>query len=119
MDNLTEKARELGRLLGQTEEYRALQRARERLSDDREAVKAMNRLADLEVQIGRALQQGKEPAADAQQEYERTFSELQASPIYQGYVAAQSNFDKVLARTNDEIGKGMEAGSQSRIILPS
>jgi hypothetical protein len=34
-------------------------------------------------------------------------------------VAAQSNFDKLLTRVNDEISRGMEMGAQSRIILPS
>ena len=46
-----------------------------------------------------------------------SFGTLQASAAYQGLVAAQSNFDKLLQRVNEEIGKGIEAGSQSRIIL--
>ena len=39
--------------------------------------------------------------------------------MYQSLVASQSNFEKLLARVNEEIGKGMEMGAQSRIILPS
>ena len=31
MEGISEKAKELGRLIGQTDEYKALQRARERL----------------------------------------------------------------------------------------
>ena len=37
-EGISEKARELGRLIGQTDEYKALGRARERFSDDRAAV---------------------------------------------------------------------------------
>jgi hypothetical protein len=44
---------------------------------------------------------------------------VQASPVYQQLVAAQTNFDKILRRVNEEISRGMEAGAQSRIILPS
>ncbi len=33
--------------------------------------------------------------------------------------AAQTNFDKVLRRGNETIGKGMEEGAQRRIILSS
>jgi cell fate (sporulation/competence/biofilm development) regulator YlbF (YheA/YmcA/DUF963 family) len=114
-----EKARELGRQLGQLDEYRAMERARQRFSEDAESVEAMTRLQRLEQEIGRALQAGEEPAEAMTAEYEQRFATLQGSPVYQGLVAAQSNFDKILTRVNDEITKGMEAGAQSRIILPS
>jgi cell fate (sporulation/competence/biofilm development) regulator YlbF (YheA/YmcA/DUF963 family) len=118
-DSIRERAQELGRQLGQSEEYKALARARQRLTEDRAAVTAMNQLDALEQQVSLALHQGQEPSDEIKQEYERLFSELQGSPVYQGLVAAQSNFDKVLARVNEEISRGMEAGAQSRIILPS
>jgi cell fate (sporulation/competence/biofilm development) regulator YlbF (YheA/YmcA/DUF963 family) len=114
---MIEKARDLGRMLGQTEEYKALGRARQGLDADREAVEAVNKLAQLETEIGTALRAGEEPSADAQQAYEAAFSTLQGSSSYQALVAAQSNFDKILQRVNEEIGKGIEAGAQSRIIL--
>lgn len=119
MDTLRERARELGRLLGQGDEYRALERARERLSSDRDSVTRLNRIAELEQAVAQKLDRGEEPGDEIREEYERVFGELQASPIYQGLVAAQSNFDKVLARVNEEILAGIEAGARSRIILPS
>jgi cell fate (sporulation/competence/biofilm development) regulator YlbF (YheA/YmcA/DUF963 family) len=118
-DGMKERAQDLGRLLGQSDEYKAVGRARQRLTDDAEAVAAMERLDALERDISEALQSGTEPSEETKQEYERRFLELQASPAYQGMVAAQSNFDKLLARVNQEISKGMEAGAQSRIIMPS
>lgn len=119
MDAIKDRAQELGRVLGQTDEYKALAKARQRLSEDRAAVTAMNRLDELEREISTALQSGQEPGDETKQEYERVFGELQASPVYQGIVAAQSNFDKILQRMNEEISAGIEAGAQSRIILPS
>jgi len=119
LDNTMEKARELGRLIGQTEEFRALDRARERVTSDRELVRLTNRLAELEETLGNALRRGETPDEEVRDEYERTFSELQASATYQSLIAAQTNFEKVLARVNDEIARGMEAGARSRIILPS
>jgi cell fate (sporulation/competence/biofilm development) regulator YlbF (YheA/YmcA/DUF963 family) len=118
-DGIRERARELGRILGQSDEYKALSRARERLTDDRDALAAMNRLDALEHEVGVALQAGNEPADHIKTEYEQLFAQLQAMPAYQGMVAAQSNFDKLLARVNEEISRGMEAAAQSRIILPS
>lgn len=118
-DPLTDKAQELGRLLGQTPEYQAVSRAQQRLAEDKAAITAMNRLSELEGDVERALQSGREPDDVVKQEYERVFSELQASPAYQEYVAAQTNFDKKLVRVNEEISRGIESGSRSRIILPS
>lgn len=118
-ESIRERSQELGRAIGQTEEYKALGRARQQISDDREAVQRMNRLSELEQEVSQALHRGQEPAAAVQEEYERLFNELQASPSYQGLVAAQSNFDKILMRVNEEIGRGIESGSRSRIILPS
>ena len=106
-------------MLGQSDEYKALSRARERLTDDREAIAAMNRLDALEHEVGVALHSGNEPAEQVKAEYEQVFAQLQSMPVYQGIVAAQSNFDKLLARVNEEISRGMEAGAQSRIVLPS
>lgn len=118
-DILRDKARELGRMLGQSSEYQALNKAREVLSNDRAAVTSLNRLAELEDSLASSLQRGEEPAEEVRTEYETVFSELQASPIYQNVVAAQSNFDKVLTRVNEDIGMGIDSGAQSRIILPS
>ena len=116
-DNIAEKAEELGRLIGQTDEYKALKRARERVADDREMTTTANRLSELERDVGMAIQRGEEPAEEVREEYERLASSLQSSPAYQGLVAAQSNLEKILGRVDERIAKGMEAGSQSRIIL--
>lgn len=118
-ESIRERAQELGRAIGQTDEYKALGRARQQISDDRDAVTRMNRLSELEQQVSQALHEGREPSQEVQQEYERLFGELQSTASYQGLVAAQSNFDKILMRVNEEIGKGIESGARSRIILPS
>jgi cell fate (sporulation/competence/biofilm development) regulator YlbF (YheA/YmcA/DUF963 family) len=118
-DGMKERAQEMGRLLGQSDEYKALGRARQRLTEDTEAVASMNRLDALEREIATALHAGQEPEENAKQEYELVFSTLQGSASYQGLVAAQSNFDKLLGRVNEEISRGMETGAQSRIIMPS
>lgn len=118
-EGMLEKAKEVGRLLGQTEEYKALQRARQRLNEDRETVELVNGLAELEQRLTAQLQQGETPPEEDRVAYEETFSKLQAGSRYQALVAAQSNFDKVLQKVNEQIGAGMEAGARSSIIMPS
>jgi cell fate (sporulation/competence/biofilm development) regulator YlbF (YheA/YmcA/DUF963 family) len=119
MDGIAEKARELGRLLGQSPEHQALERARQRIHEDRDLTQTINRLASLEADITAALHRGEEPADTLKLAYEREFTALQGSPVYQSFVAAQTNFEKLFARVNEQINLGMETGSQSRIILPT
>lgn len=119
MEAVIERARELGRFIGQTNEYGALSRARQNLSANEELVALLNRMAEMESQVARALQSGQEPGEELASEYERVFADLQSRPEYQAVVAAQANFEKVLARVNEEISKGIEAGGASRIILAS
>ncbi len=117
MDLIWDRAREVGRLIAQSDEYGAFKRASQRMSDDREAVTRLNRLQHLEETFTAAIQGGTEPPLDEQQEYERLVGEVQAMPGYQALASAQSNFDRLMLRVNEEIAKGIEAGEQSRIIL--
>lgn len=119
MDAIQERAREVGRLLAQTDEYKALKRANDRVADDRDTVTLLNRLGDLQDELTRMLRGGKEPSQAQQQEYESLVEKLQASSTYQAVIAAQSNFDRLMMRVNEDIAQGIEAGEQSRIILPS
>jgi cell fate (sporulation/competence/biofilm development) regulator YlbF (YheA/YmcA/DUF963 family) len=117
MDQISEKAREVGRQIAQSGEYQAFKRASQALSNDREAVTRLNRLQALEESFTQLMQQGQEPPEEEQQEYERLVGEVQVMPGYQALAAAQSNFDRLMMRVNEEIAKGIEAGEQSRIIL--
>ncbi len=119
MDAIQEKAREIGRLLSQTGEYRALKQANERLGEDRESVTLLNRLSALEEELSSSLRSGLEPSPEQEAEYESIAEELQQKSTYQALVAAQSNFDRYMVRINEEIGQGIKAGENSRIILSS
>lgn len=118
-DGMLEKAKEVGRQIGQTDEYKALQKARERLNEDRETVEMVNRLSEMEQKFQQQMQQGEQPSEEEQEEYQKLVSELQSGPRYQAVVAAQSNFDKIVQKVNEKIGEGIEAGAASSIIMPS
>jgi cell fate (sporulation/competence/biofilm development) regulator YlbF (YheA/YmcA/DUF963 family) len=119
MEQIWEKARDIGRLVAQSDEYKALKRANERMADDRDTVASINRLGELQEQIATALSRGEEPEDAAREEYERLAAQVQTSTAYQGFEAARSNFDRLMMRVDEEIAKGIEAGEQSRIILTS
>jgi hypothetical protein len=42
--------------------------------------------------------------------------EVQSDPAYQQLVAAQSNFDKLMLKVQEQIMEGMRKGAESRII---
>lgn len=118
-EGMLEKAKEVGRLIGQTKEYKELQKARERLNEDRETVEMVNRLSELEQEFQGLMQRGEQPSEEDQKEYQELMSDLQSGPRYQAVVAAQSNFDKIVKQVNEKIGEGIEAGAASSIIMPS
>ena len=119
MAGIQEMARELGLALGRTPQYQDLRRAASRAEDDRELVTLRNQLTRLEESVARRVRAGEEPPAEVAEEYERVFGRLQASPVYQGLVAAQANFDRVLGRMNEDISRAIEEGANSRIIITS
>ena len=119
MAGIEEMARDLGLALGRTPQYGELRRAARRADDDRDLVTLRNELTQLEESVAGSVRAGEEPPAEVAEEYERVFGRLQASATYQGLVAAQANFDRVLGRVNEGISKAIEEGAESRIIITS
>ena len=119
MEQIWEKARDISRLVAQSEEYKALKRANDTLASDRDTVTGINRLSALQEKIGTALQQGGEPDDADREEFERLAGSVQVAPAYQAFESARANFDRLMMRIDEEIAKGIEAGEQSRIILTS
>ena len=112
-----EKGKELGNVLGRTDEYQAVKRAIQAADEDRDLTTLRSELEKLEATIETALRSGQEPDKETATAYETAVSRLQTNPAYQRLVAAQANFDKLMAKVNQAIAQGMEEGGASRIIL--
>lgn len=113
---LEERARELGRLIGQSSEYQAVKRANESLQGDRDAVALLRRMEEIRRDAQRMIEQGQEPTVEMEQQLDGLLMQVQGNPVYQRAVAAQENFDKVMIRVNDWIMEGIRKGSASPII---
>lgn len=113
---ILKRAEDLGRLVGQSEEYQALKRASDRMMADAPLTKSLERLQRLQLEIHERLGRGEPPSAETQDEVDRMMSTVQASPLYQGIVVAQAGFDKLMERVNDQILGGIKLGAESRII---
>jgi cell fate (sporulation/competence/biofilm development) regulator YlbF (YheA/YmcA/DUF963 family) len=113
---LEEKAEDLGRVLGQTDEYKALRRATEVLREDQAVQKVLADAERLAQDIERVAQQGKEPTKEQVEQYDQALQSVQGNPVYQQMVAAQANFEKLMTRINARIYEGIKKGSASPII---
>jgi cell fate (sporulation/competence/biofilm development) regulator YlbF (YheA/YmcA/DUF963 family) len=113
---ILKRAEDLGRLIGQSEEYQALKRASDRMMADTPLTKSLERLQRLQLEIHERLDRGEPPLAETQDELDRLMGTVQASPLYQGIVVAQAGFDKLMERVNDQIVGGIKLGAESRII---
>jgi cell fate (sporulation/competence/biofilm development) regulator YlbF (YheA/YmcA/DUF963 family) len=113
---IDEKATDLGRQIGQSPEYQALRRAETTLRTDTTAVTLLDRIQTLARAVDQAVGQGEMPDEETTQAYEAAVRELELSPTGQAYVVARANFEKLMAKVNQEISAGMEKGATSSII---
>ena len=113
---LEEKAEDLGRLLGQTDEYKALRRATEALREDQAVQKVLAEAERLAQDIERTAQQGNEPTKEQVEQYDKALQSVQSNTVYQQMVAAQANFEKLMAKVNARIYEGIKKGAASPII---
>ena len=119
MAGIYDMAKELGGALARTDEYQALKRAGEAVDQERELVELRNRLRGLEERLEAALRAGQQPEEDVAKTYQEAAEELQGKPIFQRFIAAQANFDKMMYKVNETMARGLQEGAQSRIILSS
>lgn len=113
---IEEKARDLGRLIGQSPEFQAMRRAESALRTDTDAVQRLERIQTLARQVEQVVAQGQMPDEAVTTAYESAVRELELSATGQAFVVARANFEKLMARVNDEISAGMEKGATSSII---
>ena len=113
---IADRAADLGRLVGQSDEYQGLKRSNDRLMEEKELRTALERLRSLQLMVAEQLDHGMEPTPEQQTEIDGLVGTVQGHPAYQGVVAAQSNFDKLMMKVNEWILDGIKKGSESRII---
>jgi cell fate (sporulation/competence/biofilm development) regulator YlbF (YheA/YmcA/DUF963 family) len=111
-----DKAEELGRLIGQTQEYKAMRRAETSLRDDKEAQARVELIQKLARQMDELVAGGQMPDQASAEAYEQAVRELEVSPTGQAYAVARANFEKVMIKVNQMIAQGMEKGASSSII---
>lgn len=114
-----DKAQELGRLIGQAPELQAMKRAEAALREDKETVAKLEVIQTIARQMDQAVASGQMPDAATTEAYEAAVQALEVSQTGQAYAVARANFDKLMAKVNQQIDEGIERGAASSIITLS
>ena len=113
---IEEKAKDLGRMIGQSPEYQAVKRANDAITGDREAMKLLQQMEQIRADAHRMLERGEQPTEAMEQQLNDLLGVVQQNAAYQRLIVAQENFDKVMGRVNGWILDGMKKGAASPII---
>ena len=113
---IEDKAKDLGRLIGQSTEYQAVKRASDALNEDKDTVALLQKMEQLRVDAQRMMQRGERPTEAMEKELDALLGQIQGRQSYQRLLVAQENFDKTMGRVNDWILEGIEKGATSSII---
>jgi cell fate (sporulation/competence/biofilm development) regulator YlbF (YheA/YmcA/DUF963 family) len=113
---LSERATELGRLIGQSAEYQAVKRTNDLLNADKAAMALLEKMEALRGDAQKMMERGENPSAEMEQELDRLLGEVQTNPTYQRVMVANENFDKVMTQVNQWILDGIRKGAASPII---
>lgn len=116
---IEDKAKELGRLIGQSTEYQAVKRASDSLNEDKDTVALLQKMEQLRIEAQRMIQRGERPTEDMEKQLDSLLGQIQGRQTYQRLLVAQENFDKIMGRANDWILEGIERGAASPIITLS
>lgn len=114
---LEDKAKDLGRTIGQSEEYKAVKRSSEGLNGDRDASTVLRQMEAIRTEAQAMIDRGQEPTAEMEQQLDALLQQVQSNPAYQRAITAQENFDKLMLRVNQWIADGIRSGAASPIIL--
>ena len=113
---IEDKAKELGRIIGQSTEYQAVKRANDALGEDRDAVALLRRMEELRMEAQRLIERGERPTEQMERDLDDLLTKVQSNPTYQRLVSAQENYDKLMMKVNDWIVDGIKKGATSSII---
>jgi cell fate (sporulation/competence/biofilm development) regulator YlbF (YheA/YmcA/DUF963 family) len=76
----------------------------------------LDQIQTLARQVDQMVSSGQMPDQATAESYETAVRDLEMSPVGQAYVVARANFEKLMAKVNQQISEGMEKGASSSII---
>ncbi len=113
---IEEKSKTLGRAIGQTDAAKALGRAEKAIMEDEETKELFEEVKQTEQKLMSKVQSGGEITEDEKENLRDLSNQLESKKIFQQFIAAQSEFEKLMKKVNQFIQKGISEGQNSNII---
>ncbi len=101
------KAKELGKEIRKTEQYRELERVSENMQEDTEANQMIKEIQELQQQIQFAQQSGVQPGQEQIEQFNNLKSKMDTSLTIQAYAKAQNDFSQFMQEVNSAISEGI------------
>jgi cell fate (sporulation/competence/biofilm development) regulator YlbF (YheA/YmcA/DUF963 family) len=114
---LEDKAKDLGRTLGQSSEYQTMKRTAEALNGDADAVATLTAIEQLRMTAQKQMEEGERPTEEMERQLDALLTKVQGNSNYQRAIASQENFDKLMVQVNQWISDGIRSGAASPIIM--
>ena len=106
-NKIEEKAKGLGRAIGQTDSAKAMDRAQESLEDNEETRELFETVQRMEQDVIQKLQRGEDVDEDKREELRETMQKLESRPAFQKYISAQQNLENLMKQVNEYIQEGI------------
>ncbi len=113
---IEEKAKSLGRALGQTDKAKALKRAEENIQEEEEVSEEFEEVQKLQEELISKNKRGEDITREEQEELQELMKKLEKRPTFQQFISAQTNFEKLMQQVNQYIQEGIAEGQDSQII---
>lgn len=109
-------ARQLGKLISQTPEYKYYSQANRDVNEDQELSEMMKKVKEYEDRVAEMVRKGEQLTDELKKEYSEFMEQVQSKTLIQSLIASQDNYMKLMQRVNQLISEGIREGSESRII---
>ncbi|GEM_PF-423465 len=113
MEEVHQKAKELGEKIQETEEYKELERTSKNVQENEEASQMIQEMQDLQQKIQFAQQSGVEPSQEQIQQFNDMKAKMDANLTIQAYGKAQEAFNQLMQDINNSISEGIKPGEGS------
>ncbi len=109
---LLEKAKELGEVISQSEEYLKLQQAQGELDGDEVAQRLIQEVQSAQKRMEMAHNSGMQPSSEQLGEVEKKREEMNENQTVRGYLEAHQQFTSLMNEVNEAITGAMTEKSE-------
>ncbi|MFC1537354.1 YlbF family regulator [Gemmatimonadota bacterium] len=114
--DMESNARQLGKVISQTPEYKYYNQATKDINEDEELSGMMKKMQEYESKVSEMVRNGETLTDELKKEYSEFMEQVQSKTKIQALIASQENYMKLMQKVNQLISEGIREGSESRII---